>query len=58
MKAKELIKKLQELDQDRDLPVFYCSGSIYNEGLSNIGEVVADEDHFIVLKKCGKFGTN
>lgn len=58
MKAKELIAKLQELDGDRDMPVFFCEGSIYNEGLQNIGEVVSDPPHFIMLKKAGKFGIN
>lgn len=57
MKAKELIEKLQALDQDRDLPVFFCNGSIYNDGLTNIGDVVGDQ-HFIVIKKIGKYGTN
>lgn len=58
MKAKELIKLILELDKDRDLPVFFCNGSIYKEGLTNIGDVVGDDDHFIVIKRVGKYGLN
>jgi len=58
MKAKELIKLLQDMDGGRDLPVFFCQGSIYNEGLTNIGDVVIADPYFIVIKKVGKYGTN
>jgi hypothetical protein len=58
MKAKELIKTLMELDKDQDLSVFFCNGSIYKDGLTNIGNVIAEDGKFIVITNQGKWGTN
>lgn len=58
MKAKELIQTLQELDKDQDLPVLFCNGSIFIDGLTTIGEVVVDEGHYIIIKRVGKYGCN
>lgn len=58
MKAKELIKTLQELDQGEDLSVFFCAGSIYKDGLTNIGNVIAEDGKFIVITNVGKWGVN
>lgn len=58
MKCKELIETLKKLDNNQDLPVMFCNGSIFIDGLTTIGEVVADEGHFIVIKRVGKYGCN